>query len=284
MSAADHKPGRRDQRKDGTSLPLHSPTGLPHPARAWRLDWDHGSAEVQALGGMLGPVTLRLDEQRDLDIMHVAHWFGTTDSLQLPGIMRRLRGEWPCVPFGRTDLPPGLPEGWQSRNAGDDWAHGYAANHEWTCEESSAHHVRLSIRYPDAGPIEKVERLIWVAPDAPALELELTVWPRRTLRLPAGLHPTFRLPPLPGRVRVELGPHDGIFSYPSQDAEASSLLLPDRRSEQLETMAGPHGTVDLSCLPLDQATEELVQVRALRGRDSHPGGSGDPGPCPGGRV
>jgi hypothetical protein len=231
---------------------------------AWRLDWAHGRAEVQALGGMLGPLHFRLDAERDLQVMHVAPWAGTTDSLALPGILRRLRGEWPCVPFGRTDLPDDLPPGWAALVPDDGWPHGYSANHRWSCEYASSERVSLAIDYPDASPVARLERHVRAVPDAPALDIDLVIWPRRSLRLPAGLHPTFRLPVPSGRVRLELGGHDGIFSYPSRSAGAISRLRPDCRSDSLETMAGFDGTIDLSRLPLDQDGEELVQVRALR--------------------
>jgi hypothetical protein len=232
--------------------------------QSWRLDWAFGSAEVQALGGMLGPLHLRLDAERDLQVMHVAPWAGTTGSLALPGILRRLRGEWPCVPFGRIDLPPDLPPGWQPIDPDDIWPHGYSANHHWTCEYADQERVCLAIDYPDDSPVARIERHVQVVPDSPALDMELVIHPRRSLRLPAGLHPTFRLPQSGGRVQLELGRHDGIFSYPSRSAGAISRLLPDSRAERLESMPGIGGMLDLSRLPLDADSEELLQVRALR--------------------
>jgi hypothetical protein len=231
--------------------------------QAWRLEWAFGSAEVQALGGMLGPLHFRLDAERDLQVMHVAPWAGTTDSLALPGILRRLRGEWPCVPFGRTDLPPDLPPGWQNVEPDDSWPHGYSANHLWTCEHASRERVCLAIDYPEDSPVARIERHVQAVADAPALDMDLVIWPRRSLRLPAGLHPTFRLPHPGGRVELELGRHEGIFSYPSRSAGAITRLLPDCRSERLDAMAAVGGALDLSRLPLSEDGEELVQVRAL---------------------
>jgi hypothetical protein len=232
---------------------------------AWRLQWEHGSAEVQALGGMLGPVTFRLGEERELDVMHVAPWAGMTRASALPGLMRRLRGEWPCVPFGRTDLPPDLPAGWQPRDPGDTWPHGYAANHRWECVSATPTRVHLAIEYPADSPVSRIERVIEAAADAPALEITLTVHARYAGRMPAGLHPTFRLPPAPGRVRVLLGGHEGIYSYPASPAGAVSRLVPDARSEDLSAMAGVDGALDLSRLPLAVAGEELVQVKGIHG-------------------
>lgn len=231
--------------------------------RPWRLAWDHGAAEVQSLGGMLGPVSLFLGGERELEVMHVAPWAGMTDAGALPGIMRRLRGEWPCVPFGRTDHPAGLPAGWKTQPPADSWAHGYAANHRWQCLEATPHLVHLGIDYPRDSPVSRIERVITVDPHAPALDITLTIWSRRASHLPAGLHPTFRLPPAPGRVKVLLGKHDGIFSYPANDAGAITRLRPDTRSECLTRVTGADGPLDLTRLPLDVPTEELVQLRSL---------------------
>lgn len=231
----------------------------------WRLDWDHGSAEVQSLGGMLGPVCLRLDGERELDLMHVAPWAGMTRVQQLPGIMRRLRGEWPCLPFGRTDLPAGLPQGWTPKVADDSFAHGYSANHHWHCLEARPGQVHLAIDYPPASPVRRIERVIAADPHAAALDITLTVWSRRPARLPAALHPTFRLPSAPGRVQVLLGAHAGVHSYPTNGAGELSRLVPDTRSASLSQMAAVGGPLDLSRLPLAGQAEELMQVRSLTG-------------------
>lgn len=238
--------------------------------RAWQLAWDFGRAEVQALGGMLGPVSLRLDDERELDIMHVAPWASTTGAATLPGLLRRMRGEWPCVPFGRTDDPGDLPAGWlhtvdNDKASGDDWMHGYAANHHWHCIEATPHRVHLAIDYPAGSAIARVERVIAVDPRAAALDISLGIWSRRPSRMPVGLHPTFRIPPTPGRVKVMLGEHAGIHSYPTAAPGAVSRLVPDVRSGSLSAMAGVDGALDLAQLPLTMPTEELMQVSTLAG-------------------
>jgi hypothetical protein len=228
----------------------------------WRLAWDHGSAELQSLGGMLGPVQLRLGGGRELDPMHVAPWSGMTRADSLPGVLRRLRGEWPCVPFGRSDLPEGLPPGWTTHRPDDAWVHGYSANHRWHCVEATPLRVHLAIDYPDSSPIARVERVVAADPNAPALDISLKVMARTAVRMPVGLHPTFRLPPSPGRVKVLLGAHEGITSYPTNGAGSTSRLQPDTRSASLSGMAAIDGTLDLGLLPLSTPSEELIQVRA----------------------
>jgi hypothetical protein len=234
---------------------------------SWRLAWDHGSADVQSLGAMLGPLSLRIGDERELEIMHVAPWAGMTRAGSLPGLMRRLRGEWPCLPFGCTEAPPGLPAGWGTRAPEDAWNHGYAANHHWRCVSATGQRIHLAIDYPPGSPIEHIEREIAADPHAPAVDITLRVWARRPARVPAGLHPTFRLPPAAGRVRVVLGPHDGIHSYPAQPAGAVSRLLSDTRSASLDSLAGVDGPIDLAHLPFAAPAEELLQVRAIGGQE-----------------
>ena len=229
----------------------------------WRLSWAHGSAEVQATGGMLGPLQFRLDDERELDVMHVAPWSGLTRASALPGMLRRLRGEWPCGPFGRVDQPE-LPPGWQLRDPGDGWGHGYAANHRWQCLHADAGRVHLAIDYPVDSAVARIERTIAAVPNAAAIEISLTVWARRAARLPLGLHPTFRLPPSARRVRLLLGRHQGIQSYPALATDSVTRLQPDTCSADLSALAGIDGPLDLSHLPADGVFEELLQARALQ--------------------
>jgi hypothetical protein len=217
------------------------------------------------MGGMLGPLQFRLDDERELDVMHVAPWSGLTRASALPGMLRRLRGEWPCVPFGRADLPSALPDGWQALSADDGWSHGYAANHRWQCLHADAGRVHLAIDYPAESPVARIERVIAADPGSAAIDISLTVWARRPARLPIGLHPTFRLPPAARRVRVLLGNHRGIHSYPALATDSVTRLRPDTRSAGLAALSGIDGPLDLGCLPADGVFEELLQARDVRG-------------------
>ena len=261
MSAADRIPPPANERSAGRGAGHAPERGAAGP---WRLSWAHGSAEVQALGGMLGPLQFRLDDERELDVMHVAPWSGLTRARALPGMLRRLRGEWPCVPFGRADQPPALPPGWQARSAGDNWNHGYAANHRWQCLYADSGRVHLAIDCPGDSSLARIERIIAADPHSAAIDISLTVWVRRPTRLPLGLHPTFRLPPAARRVRVMLGSHHGIHSYPALATDSVTRLLPDTCSADLAALAGIDGPLDLGHLPADGVFEELLQARGVR--------------------
>ena len=63
-------------------------------------DWAHGRLTVQALGAMLGTVTFRLPDGREVSPLHVAPWADDPQAASLPGILRALRGDFACVHFG----------------------------------------------------------------------------------------------------------------------------------------------------------------------------------------
>jgi hypothetical protein len=115
-----------------------APTGEKrmHGIDRWTLMWEHGEATVQWLGGMLGPIRLDLGEGRSVSPLHVAPWDAAA---RWPGIVRALRGEWPCLPFGTVHAPNGMPEGYGSRRASDDWNHGYGSNNLWRLVDRKRH-------------------------------------------------------------------------------------------------------------------------------------------------
>ncbi|MFM0741074.1 hypothetical protein PQQ51_27850 [Paraburkholderia xenovorans] len=225
----------------------------------WTLRWPHGEAEVQALGGMLAPVRFELGGGRSISPLQVAPW---EDDPHLPGIMRALRGEWPCLPFGMVEAPLCLPPDFRLRDADDSWVHGYGANHMWEWVEQSEHMLKLQIEYPPGSEIERLERTISVQPDAPALIVSLTVHARRDTILPFALHPTFAVPS--GGVEILACAFDAIHSYPVAQEAGVSRILPNRTISSLKEIPATYGMMDATCLPLPRATEELVQIAGCK--------------------
>ena len=225
----------------------------------WTLKWEHGEATVQSLGGMLGPVRFDLGEGRGVSPLHVAHW---DDDVRLPGIMRALRGEWPCLPFGTVKLPAGLPEEYGSRRASDDWNHGYGSNNLWRLVAQASHTLVLRIDYPEDAEIESLERVIEADPDAPALDVSLIVRARQDVILPFALHPTFAVPL--GGVEILGCPHQGIHSYPAPAEPGLSKVLPDRVATSLTSLPTETGPLDVTHLPLSDPTEEILQMSDCR--------------------
>lgn len=230
------------------------------------LAWAHGVVTVEALGGMIGPTSFVLPDGRPVSPFHIAPWFAEPLPPGLPGILHRLRGEWPCVPFG-TDTPRNLPAGWREGGMsfdGADVPHGHSSNVDWDFLSATEGSVDLTCAYPDNHPIKALHRSVRPDPAAASLDFTLKVEARRPCRLPLGLHPTLRLPQhstadlLPPSFR-----QGRVFPLP---VEASSRLKPDAAFQSLDavpSLAGP--PLSLSRLPLDSQNEELVQLCGVSG-------------------
>ena len=119
-------------------------------------DWAHGRLTVQALGAMLGPVTFRLPDGREVSPLHVAPWADDPQVASLPGILRALRGDFACVPFG-ADRALDLAGDWSalSRPAPERPGppHGPSSNEIWKLQDDGLH---LTLEYPEDSPIALV--------------------------------------------------------------------------------------------------------------------------------
>lgn len=238
--------------------------------------WSHGLAVVQSLGGMLGPVTFRLPDGREVSPLHVAPWGDDPDRKAYPPILQELRGEWPCVPFG-TDAPRDLPADWSASGDsfdGADIPHGHSSNADWVFTDLAPDHISLTCDYPDTHPIRRLTRTIAADPKAPALDITLTVEARRPCRLPIGLHPTLRLP-IDGQARLIPPTFRQGRTFPLDVEPGQGLLEPGATFKTLATVPGRDGSaLTLTQLPLTEDTEELVQLCGVSGgfRLQHPDG------------
>lgn len=222
--------------------------------------WAHGTGEIQTLGGMLGPVAFRLPDGREAAPFQIAPWADDPQANALPGILQRLRGEWPCVPFGAerdaplsgdwVNLANGTPDGQPP--------HGHSSNDHWTFDSD----FTLRLNYPAHHPIARLERRITPDPTTAALDISLTIHPRRDVALPIGLHPTFRVPD----TGVQIQTTSGGMTFPGPVEPGVSQLAEGARFASLTAVPlRGGGTTDLTHLPAPRATEELVQLTAPQG-------------------
>lgn len=228
-----------------------------------RFAWAHGDGAVQSLGGMLGPVRFLLPGGRVAAPFQVAPWADEPEAAALPGILRALRGEWPCVPFGTGAAGP-LTGDWAAF-AGLEPAglppHGHGSNADWAFGDDLA--LALAVDYPADSPIARLERTIRPDPDAPALDIGLTVRARADVLWPIGLHPTFRVPDS----GVVIETDSPGLTYPGAVEPGVSVLASAARFDSLaQVPRADGGRQDCSRLPLPFATEELVQLTAPGGR------------------
>lgn len=230
------------------------------------LAWDHGVTSVESLGGMLGATSFVLPDGRQVAPFQIAPWANEPGGEALPGILRRLRGEWPCVPFGSdTDRAPmGDWPGSHSAGTLDSFPHGFGSNNHWTFVEGGAG-IALSIAYPDGHPIASLERRVTPDANSAALDFELVINVRQDCELPLGLHPCFRLPTKPGAMRIEVAPGVSGATFPVA-TDASSIFQTDQFLPRWNDVPLRDGSrLDVSRVPLPHHTEELVQLIDIPG-------------------
>lgn len=231
------------------------------------LGWKYGALTVQRHAAMLAPLTFLLRDGRQVSPMHVAPWAEEPVSATLPGILARLRGEWPCVPFGYAIEDGSAPAEWAKFNGPSEPGeeiHGHSSNHNWDWVESDGASLRLTLDYPAASPVRRLHRTVTPDPDAPAVDMELTIDIREDCRLPIGLHPTFRLPLDAQRARIEPGPFSEGRTFPGTCEPSAPLFAIDQGFQSLTAVPKRGGgTIDASRVPLPVETEELLQLNGL---------------------
>lgn len=94
---------------------------------SWHLVSDRTEAWLTEIGGHLGPISFNLDG-RVVSPFNLAPWAEETFEPELPPILRVLRGDFFCLPFGGNDVPFG-----SERHP----PHGETANRKWTFESLS---------------------------------------------------------------------------------------------------------------------------------------------------
>ena len=217
-----------------------------------RIDSGNVGASVQRFGAMVTG-HFRVDGQ-DVSPLYEAPW----PDYPADPMLGHLKGDFLCVPFGiAPESLEHFPAGWSQLSPGrTPYGHGYAANTEWDVEWAQADAIRLRADYPEGDAVAWVAREVSCADDAVTITDEIAM--RRDARLPLGLHPMLRLPEEPGAATLIPPACAAIATYPVP-SDASAILQPDARFASLsEAPLRDGGTIDLSRLPLDAATEELV--------------------------
>lgn len=235
----------------------------------YTLEWKHGRLEVQTLAGMIGPVFFKLKNGKEVQPFHIAPWAEEPDSKNLDPILKRLRGEWPCVPFGAARKIDKLHGGWEQCKweTSEDMPHGPSSNLEWKLQKQTKEQIELVVEYPAEHDIKKLTRIIRPDQEKPLVHFELHVEARKDTQLPIGLHPTFRLSKDPQKCFLNPAKFQFGITFPGDFEPGSYLLQPDSLFASLKTVIAADGnTIDLSRLPLPQNCENLVQLCGIDGQ------------------
>ncbi|OLC67538.1 MAG: hypothetical protein AUG06_05050 [Actinobacteria bacterium 13_1_20CM_2_65_11] len=238
---------------------------------SWTIQSRLVRAEIQTLGGMLGPAWFDLGD-RKVQPFVIAPWSDEVgpEYEKLPRILQRLRGEWPCVPFGMSEARKDLPPDWRpdvtsSGDYVDPDLHGYSSNSHWQLVRVEPRRIELVLEYPPLHPIRRVVRTITASEEAPALEISLMVQSRAGSDLPIGVHPVLRLPDSPRMASLDFGGAPRAWTSPTPVEPGISRFKSDVRNALLTQMptvsaSGAQQTENMTRLPLPYPTEELVLV------------------------
>ena len=185
-----------------------------------------------------------------------APWY---DETQPDSFLNNLRGDFVCAPFGGTPASSfGYSDEWKNlvkHASKTTFAHGYPAHHVWELVEQRKDWALLQIT--DAPYFSSVTRKV-VCKEGGILYLEDSIYPQKSMRLPLGLHPIFRLPEKLGEAKLHLPACKGLYTFPGA-VDHSSMFETFQISRKADSIPLASGDVcDITSLPLPYCTEELV--------------------------
>jgi hypothetical protein len=228
-----------------------------HGAPSFSLSNGLVSLHVTRDGGHLAPVHFTLGE-RVVSPYALAPWEPDEIGADLPVLLKSLRGDFLCLPFGPQEQGP---------------PHGETANGAWELVSESADSITLGIDATDISA--RVEKTISLRPDETAVYVS-----HRIAGLEGdwsyGTHPILDLSGLPeGAARVSVSPfrwasvYPEWFSNPGDGANQAlkiGAVFPDLTEVPLE--AG--GTTDLTRYPARPATDDLVMMVSEPATEAQP--------------
>jgi hypothetical protein len=223
---------------------------------SWRLASADIEAFVTEMGGHLGPVTFDRKGQK-LQPYSVAPWAEEPPDPSLPPIIRALRGDFFCLPFGGNATP---------FRGEKHPVHGETANVRWRFESLQAKGGRTCLHLSLKTKVRpgRVDKRIWL------MDSENVIYSRHVVAgmsgpMNLGHHAMLKFPDVPGSGLVSTSrfvygqvfpkafevPENRGYSWLKPGAEFRSL-------EKVPTLTGE--TADLTRYPARRGFEDLVML------------------------
>ena len=227
-----------------------------HGQPSWRLASAQVEAFVTELGGHLGPITFDR-KGRKLQPYSVAPWAEEVTDPSLPSILKALRGDFFCLPFGGNATPFG-----RERHP----VHGETANARWRFRslETKAGRSCLHLSLKTKVRPGQVDKRIWV------VEGQNTVYSQHVVTgmsgpMNLGHHAMLKFPDLAGSGFVSTSRFDYGQVFPQAfelpENRGYSGLKPGAEFKSLERVPTQNGeTADLTRYPARRGFEDLVML------------------------
>jgi hypothetical protein len=221
-------------------------TSLAYGAPSYWLRHERVELFVSLEGGHLGPVSFKL-KHRWVRPLSLPPWQPADVHPEFPPVLRLLRGDFFCLPFGESRQAP--------------WPHGSPANEPWELLSRNARELRLAQDL--SGPEGRIEKRIRLAEDERAVYQEHTVSGVQG-RFPVGHHAILEFPEgSEGRVSVGAFTHGQVTPLPFNNPARGDYgcLKAGARFETLESVPlAEGGTTSLAEYPLRAGFEDLAMV------------------------
>jgi len=229
-------------------MKLHKVAGQP----SWSLASDQVRAFITRRGGHLGPVAFSLSERKIVPFS-VAPWAEERLPRSTPSVLKALRGDFFCCPFGGNERP------WRGEKHPP---HGETANADWTLEKEKHDENVQSLQFSLNAQVRpgRIEKEIALRNGHNALYCRHTI-SGMSGPMPLGHHAMLRFPHESGSGRLSTSPF--VFGKVCDifDPEAPSALKPGAeftRLDRVPTASG--GWADLSRYPARHGFDDLVML------------------------
>jgi hypothetical protein len=223
---------------------------------SWRFASDRVDAAITQLGGHLGPVRFRLPHGA-VEPFSVAPWAEEKLPAKVPAILRALRGDFFCAPFGASDQP---------YRGEHHPIHGETANAPWKFESLTRNKAETVLRLSLHTRIRKgrVDKFVRLRQGETALYCR-HVLSKMSGKMSFGHHAMLKFPDAPGSGLVSTSAIScaqvipGLFEQPAQGGYQS--LKPGTVFSRLDRVPALDGSVaDLSAFPARLGFEDLVML------------------------
>jgi hypothetical protein len=215
---------------------------------SWRIAAGDVDACVTELGGHLGPVRFG-----KIAPYSVAPWAGEKLDPATPAILRILRGDFFCLPFGGNATPYR-----DERHP----VHGETANARWKLESLTGHDLHISLR-PQIRP-GRVDKRVFLRPGHNAVYQQHVI-SEMAGRMNFGHHAMLKFSDEPGGGIISTSRfiHGQVLPVPLENPEQGgySALKPGAEFTTLKKVAtATGGLADLSRYPARRGFEDLAMI------------------------
>jgi hypothetical protein len=223
---------------------------------SWEIATPHVRAYITRTGGHVGPVSFHFGRRR-VEPFSIAPWAEERIDPTTPPVLRVLRGDFFCMPFGGNATPFG-----GERHP----VHGEVANEDWSLEslETRGRVASLHLSLRPRVRRGRVDKRIMLIKGHRAIYSQHVV-SGMSGRMCMGHHAMLKFPEMPGSGVVSMTPFQlgRVFPEPVEKPEnrGYSILRPGAEFNSLDQVATITGeAMDLGRYPARRGYEDLVMV------------------------